>query len=115
MSLFTRKSDSVLKRDIKKYDRLEKGERRTEALENKRKALVSRYREAKYRKPLAFARGFSSGLKSVGSGVVKVGGAVSSNLSKYEVSPAFKANYSSDSMVSFPSVGKKGRGGLGLL
>lgn len=108
MSLFKRKSTGQIKAEIRRYEREAASEERRDALESKRKAAASRLRELKYRKPLKYAGvAASTGLKLAGNAAY--------NLSRYDVSPQFKADFKSDSMVGFAAPPKKGRGGFGLL
>ena len=105
MGLFARKSDKELKADIRKYEAAERSEKRSALLESKRKETLARYREAKYRKPLAAARKVGNGLVSSGSVGLSLAGNAAKNLSRHDVSPAFRADFG-------PT--KKGRGSRGL-
>lgn len=122
MAFFKRKSDKQLASEIKSLRRDAAMEAKRERLESQRKETLSKYRSLKYRKPIAAAKTAGRGLAKAGSVGLKLAGNAAYNLSRHDVSPQFKSDFKSSSMVNirppsggFGFGGRRKKGGVGLL
>lgn len=126
MVFFAKKSSGELKKDIARYERLNKSEEARERLKLERRALQKKYLATKYKKAYAFASKagvVGAKLGDKGSKIV-YSGSVSAyrNLEREKFSPRFKADFAyGGAMVNLPNTGstkkksRSGYGGVGLL